>query len=290
MKIEIDKNSGFCFGVIKAISKAEELLEKNKSLYCLGEIVHNSMEVERLKNKGLKIIDHNEFENLKNLMILIRAHGEPPITYQKAKENNIELIDATCPVVLKLQKNIKDTYLKALNENAQIVIFGREGHPEVIGLVGQTNNTAIVINNIIDLKKIDFNRPIYLFAQTTKDPDEYKQIIEIISKETAKNNVFFKYKNSICKEVIKRKKTLVNFARSYDLIIFVSSKHSSNGKSLFKLCKKNNNRTYFITDEKKIKIEWFKNVKSIGITGATSTPLWLMEKIKNYISNLCINV
>lgn len=290
MLIEIDKNSGFCAGVINAINKAEEFLEKNKSLLCLGEIVHNSKEVNRLKEKGLIIINNEDFNKLKDKIVLIRAHGEPPITYHIAQKNNITLIDATCPVVLKLQKNIKDTYLNSLKENAQIVIFGKEGHPEVIGLVGQTENSAIVISNVNDLYKINYKKPIYLFAQTTKDPDEYLQIINIIKEYTKKTNVKFVFTNSICKEVIKRKKTLIDFAKSYNLIIFVSSKHSSNGKSLFELCKKYNNNTYFITDESDINAKWFKNINTVGITGATSTPLWLMEKIKLFIEKNYCNV
>jgi len=286
MKIEIDPNSGFCFGVINAITQAEKILEKEKYLYCLGNIVHNYYELERLKQKGLIIINYDEFKQIKNQKVLIRAHGEPPQTYKIAKENNITLIDATCPVVLKLQKLVKAAYLNTLNDNGKVVIFGKKGHAEVIGLMGQTENKAIIIENINDLNYLDFSKPIYLFAQTTSNYEKYKEISELIINKQKNYNVYHKIYYTICNEVIKRENNLKNFVKNYDAILFASSKESSNGKTLFNICKSNNPNSFFITNINEINSITLKNYNSIGITGATSTPIWFLEKIKNYLKNI----
>jgi len=283
MNIEIDQYSGFCFGVIKAIEKAENYLKTHSKLYCLGELVHNDLEMERLSQKGLITINYDELKKLKNTTVLIRAHGEPPETYEIIKKNNITIIDATCPVVLKLQKKIKDTYSN--NKDRQIVIFGKKGHAEVNGLVGQTENNAIVITDKNDLSKIDFNKPISLFSQTTQSPQKYNEIIKEIKKRL---NTFstienFEYYNSICRQVLLRNNKLKLFAQKHDLIIFVSGKNSSNGKVLFEICKSVNKNSYFISTKDEINFLWFNNVNSVGICGATSTPRWLMEEVAKYI-------
>lgn len=281
MIVEIDKNSGFCFGVVYAITMAEEVLDKYKTLYCLGDIVHNNVEVARLKKKGLITINHEQFKKIKNSKVLIRAHGEPPETYKIALKNNIELIDTSCPVVLKLQNKIKNGYDDIIKENGQVVIYGKKGHAEVNGLVGQIKGKAIVINDISDLEKIDFTKPINLFSQTTQSTDEYKTIIDEIKKRLIDNgkNKLLITNNTICRQVSSRRIELTKFAKKYDVIIFVSGKKSSNGKVLYTVCKEINEHTYFISGVREIKKEWFNNVNSVGICGATSTPMWLMEKI-----------
>ncbi|MCX7861471.1 MAG: 4-hydroxy-3-methylbut-2-enyl diphosphate reductase [Bacteroidales bacterium] len=285
MNIEIDPYSGFCFGVINAIDKAEKLLDKGILLYCLGDLVHNNHEMERLQQKGLRTIQYNEFKQMKNVTVLIRAHGEPPETYEIAKKNNITLVDATCPVVLRLQKKIKQTYEQ--NEDVQIIIFGKQGHAEVNGLVGQTKGNAIVINSIDDLDKIDFTRPVAIFSQTTQSPDKYATIVAELKKRMAQHGEIEKLEcvNSICRQVSVRDKELKKFAQKHDVIIFVSGKQSSNGKALFEVCQSANSNSYFISNSDEIKFEWFSLAKSVGICGATSTPRWLMEKIANYIKN-----
>jgi 4-hydroxy-3-methylbut-2-enyl diphosphate reductase len=283
MKIEIDKYSGFCFGVITAIEKAEKILDKNKPLYCLGDLVHNNLEMDRLKKKGLKTINYEEFKQMRNTIVLIRAHGEPPETYEIAKKNNIKLIDATCPVVLKLQKKIKETF--EFNDEVQIVIFGKEGHAEVNGLVGQTRGKALVINSVNDLNKINYSKPIAIFSQTTQSPQKYKEIIKELKQ---KMNQYGEIKqlecvNSICRQVSLRDNKLKLFAQKHDVIIFVSGKQSSNGKALFEVCKSTNPNSFFISEKEEIDFSWFKNIKSVGICGATSTPMWLMQDIEKYI-------
>lgn len=282
MKIRIDEYSGFCFGVVNAIRMAEEELEKFGRLYCLGDIVHNNSEVERLKQKGLKIINHEQFEQLKDCKVLIRAHGEPPKTYEIAKRNNIELIDASCSVVLKLQKRIRKNFGE-LRSKGQMVIFGKEGHAEVNGLVGQTGGKAIVVRYLSDLDKIDFSIPVSLFSQTTMSIDEFT-IISAEIERRMKN--FFKTGNvplyindTICRRVSNRAPQLRQFSAQHEVIIFVSGKESSNGKVLYEVCKSVNPNTYFVSSFSDINIDWFKNVGSVGICGATSTPRWLMEEI-----------
>lgn len=285
MKIEIDKHSGFCFGVVYAIDKAEKILDSGKPLYCLGDLVHNNQEMQRLERKGLITITHDEYRNMRNVTVLIRAHGEPPETYTIAKENNIELIDATCPVVLRLQKKVKEAYKI---EQKQIVIFGKKGHAEVNGLIGQVNGNALVINSIEELDLIDLQLPVIVFSQTTQSPDHYKNLIEELKKrmDALGTLQLLSYTNSICRQVSSRDKELRLFAQAHDVILFVSGKQSSNGKALYEVCKAVNPRSYFISAKEEIKTDWLQNVESIGICGATSTPMWLMEQIADYLSKL----
>lgn len=285
--IEIDSESGFCFGVTTAIKKAEEELAKGTPLYCLGDIVHNGQECERLKKLGLITINHEEYAKLKNVKVLLRAHGEPPETYRIAAENNIEIIDATCPVVLRLQKRIKQEYTsKEPEREKQIVIYGKNGHAEVLGLVGQTNGEAIVIEKIEEVDKIDLSRDVRLYSQTTKSLDEFRNIVSYIEQNISKSATF-QYFDTICRQVANRMPNIRKFAASHDVILFVCGQKSSNGKILFHECKEINNRTYQVDKPEDIDMEWFRNAKSIGICGATSTPKWLMDKCKNVILESC---
>ena len=285
IKVEIDEDSGFCFGVVTAIHKAEEELAKGETLYCLGDIVHNSREVDRLKTMGLITINREEFKQLKNAKVLLRAHGEPPETYIIARENNIEIIDATCPVVLRLQKRIRQGYLADSDEEKQIVIYGKSGHAEALGLVGQTDGKAIVIEKAEEAKKLDLNKSIRLFSQTTKSLDEFQEIVEYF-KQHISPEATFEYYDTICRQVANRMPKLREFAATHDLIFFVSGKKSSNGKMLFEECLKVNANSHLIDNEKEIDPSLLQNVKSIGVCGATSTPKWLMEKIYNHIRTL----
>lgn len=285
IKVEIDEGSGFCFGVVTAIHKAEEELAKGETLYCLGDIVHNSREVDRLKTMGLITINREEFKQLKNAKVLLRAHGEPPETYIIARENNIKIIDATCPVVLRLQKRIRQGYLADSDEEKQIVIYGKSGHAEVLGLVGQTDGKAIVIEKAEEAKKLDLNKSIRLFSQTTKSLDEFQEIVEYF-KQHISPEATFEYYDTICRQVANRMPKLREFAATHDLIFFVSGKKSSNGKMLFEECLKVNANSHLIDNEKEIDPSLLQNVKSIGVCGATSTPKWLMEKIYNHIRTL----
>ena len=285
IKVEIDEDSGFCFGVVTAIHKAEEELAKGETLYCLGDIVHNSREVERLKTMGLITINREEFKQLKNAKVLLRAHGEPPETYMIARENNIEIIDATCPVVLRLQKRIRQGYLADSDKEKQIVIYGKSGHAEVLGLVGQTDGKAIVIEKAEEAKKLDLNKSIRLFSQTTKSLDEVQEIVEYF-KQHISPEATFEYYDTICRQVANRMPKLREFAATHDLIFFVSGKKSSNGKMLFEECLKVNTNSHLIDNEKEIDPSLLQNVNSIGVCGATSTPKWLMEKIYNHIRTL----
>ena len=285
IKVEIDEGSGFCFGVATAIHKAEEELAKGETLYCLGDIVHNSREVERLKAMGLITINRDEFRQLRNAKVLLRAHGEPPETYQIAHKNNIEIIDATCPVVLRLQKRIKQEFRKEDFEAKQIVIYGKNGHAEVLGLVGQTGGQAIVIESAEEAKKLDFTKSIRLFSQTTKSLDEFQEIVEYIKLHISPDATF-EYYDTICRQVANRMPNLREFAATHDLIFFVSGKKSSNGKMLFEECLKVNANSHLIDNEKEIDPSLLRNVESIGVCGATSTPKWLMEKIHDHIQLL----
>ncbi|MBM6959581.1 4-hydroxy-3-methylbut-2-enyl diphosphate reductase [Bacteroides caecigallinarum] len=285
--IEIDSESGFCFGVTTAIKKAEEELAKGTPLYCLGDIVHNGQECERLKKLGLITINHEEYAKLKNVKVLLRAHGEPPETYRIAAENNIEIIDATCPVVLRLQKRIKQEYTsKEPEKEKQIVIYGKNGHAEVLGLVGQTNGEAIVIEKIEEVDKIDLNKDVRLYSQTTKSLDEFRSIVSYIEQNISKSATF-QYFDTICRQVANRMPNIRKFAASHDVILFVCGQKSSNGKILFHECKEINPNTYQVDKPEDIDMEWFRDAKSIGICGATSTPKWLMDKCKNVISESC---
>lgn len=282
-KIEIDSGSGFCFGVTTAISKAEEELERTGVLYCLGDIVHNAGEVERLRKKGLITVDHEEFAKLHNVKVLLRAHGEPPSTYETARRNNIEIIDATCPVVLQLQKRIKDAYSKSAAQEKDsdntplIIIYGKPGHAEVNGLVGQTGGSAVVIQDKSDLDNLDLNRDIWLYSQTTKSIEGFQEIVSEI--KSRKKEGSFQWFDTICRQVANRMPKMRDFAASHDVILFVSGAKSSNGKVLYAHCKEVNPKTYLITDEKELNPECIAGAESIGICGATSTPRWLMQKV-----------
>lgn len=284
-KIEIDSGSGFCFGVTTAISKAEEELERTGVLYCLGDIVHNAGEVERLRKKGLITVDHEEFAKLHNVKVLLRAHGEPPSTYETARRNNIEIIDATCPVVLQLQRRIKEAYSNTLaadrstRKEPLIIIYGKPGHAEVNGLVGQTEGSAVVIQDKSDLDTLDLSRDIWLYSQTTKSIEGFQEIVAEIQKR--KPGGRFQWFDTICRQVANRMPKMREFASSHDVILFVSGAKSSNGKVLYAQCKEINGRTYLITDETELKREWLEGATSIGICGATSTPRWLMQKVAN---------
>lgn len=282
--IEIDNNSGFCFGVVTAIRKAEEELAKSGKLYCLGDIVHNSDEVQRLRDKGLVTITHDDMKRLHDVKVLLRAHGEPPSTYELARRNNIKIIDATCPVVLQLQRRIKQTF-DTQSPRPQIVIYGKIGHAEVNGLVGQTNGEAIVVENHDDLNKIDFSKDIALYSQTTKSLEGFRLIIESISHRLDPGVSFNSY-DTICRQVANRVSGLRDFAAFHELILFVSGKKSSNGKILFAQCHDVNPNTYLVSNASEINPAWIAGVKSVGICGATSTPRWLMEQVSDMVSNL----
>ena len=283
-KVEIDEGSGFCFGVVTAINKAEEELTKGGTLYCLGDIVHNSREVERLKAMGLITINHEEFNRLHDVKVLLRAHGEPPETYTIARRNNIEIIDATCPWVLRLHKKIKQEYIQEDDEEKQIVIYGKNGHAEVLGLVGQTTGQAIVIEKLEEAGTLDFSKSIRLYSQTTKSLDEFQKIVEYI-KEHISPDVTFEYYDTICRQVANRIPNIKKFAASHDLVFFVSGKKSSNGKILFSECKKVNPNSHLIDSAEEIDNELLLGAESIGICGATSTPKWLMEEISEAIKS-----
>lgn len=282
--IEIDSKSGFCFGVVTAICKAEEELEKTGRLYCLGDIVHNSDEVERLRQKGLITITHEEMQHLHNVKVLLRAHGEPPSTYELAQKNNIEIIDATCPVVLQLQRRIKEAY-NSSNPRPQIVIYGKKGHAEVNGLVGQTNGEAIVIENESQLDKVNLNNDIVLYSQTTKSLQGFTEIINAISNKKSPQATFNSF-DTICRQVANRVEHIRQFASNHQLVLFVSGKKSSNGKILFNECRDVNPNTHFISNEDEIDPKWLTEIDSIGICGATSTPRWLMENVKARVQQL----
>lgn len=283
VNIEIDSGSGFCFGVTTAIQKAEEELAKGNMLYCLGDIVHNGQECERLKMMGLITINHEEFAQLHDVKVLLRAHGEPPETYELAKTNNIEIIDATCPVVLRLQQRIKREFDNNEDSaNKQIVIYGKNGHAEVLGLVGQTRGQAIVIENLQEVNRLDFSKDIRLYSQTTKSLDEFRQIVAYI-KEHISPEASFEYYDTICRQVANRMPNIQTFAANHDLIFFVCGRKSSNGKILYQECKKVNPNSYLIDQPEEIDRKLLLGAKSIGICGATSTPKWLMEECKKAI-------
>jgi len=290
MEVSIDKNSGYCFGVEFAIQMAEDELNEVGNLYCLGDIVHNAMEVERLLKKGLKIISKEEFFALKDCKVLIRAHGEPPATYEYALKNNIELIDASCPVVLKLQNRVKVAFDDVDAKEGQVVIYGQKGHAEVLGLVGQTSEKAIVVTTEEDLDAVDFSKPISFFSQTTKSTAGFYNMKDLIASKMKASNPDFQEKefdanDSICRQVSNREPQLERFSKEHDVVVFVSGKKSSNGKALYGVCKINNERSYFVENENELDREWFVGVEKVGIAGATSTPMWLMEQVKEHILN-----
>ena len=286
--IEIDKKSGCCFGVTKAIAKAEEELQKGGTLYCLGDIVHNALEVDRLAKLALITIDHKQFKELKNARVLLRAHGEPPSTYEIAKENNIELIDASCPVVLGLQKRIKRKDKQKVN-GAQIVIYGKVGHAEVIGLMGQTDSDSIIIESKDDLDKLDFSKDIHLFSQTTKPLDGFKEIAEIIEHRMHEGANFESF-DTICRQVSNRIPNMKEFAEKHDLIFFIAGEKSSNGKLLFAECKKHNPNSHFIHSPEEVDLSLIDKNSSIGICGATSTPKWQMEEVAKIVKKSKLDI
>lgn len=277
LNVQIDQHSGFCFGVVYAIEMAEEVLEEQGYLYCLGDIVHNDEEVNRLTKKGLKIIEHEELRGLFNEKVLIRAHGEPPSTYQLAITNNLTLIDASCPVVLKLQNRIKNSF----DKDETIYIYGKHGHAEVIGLLGQTNNKAVVFQDIKELDLPSLPKNITLYSQTTKSTDNFYKINEAFKESGIEVNT----NDTICRQVSNRDKELRIFAEKFDNIIFVSGTKSSNGKVLYNVCKEKNPNTYFVSNPDHVEKSWFCQNETVGICGATSTPMWLMEKVKERIEN-----
>lgn len=282
LKIRIDPYAGFCSGVVNAIKLAEKQMNTGEQLYSLGEIVHNQAEVERLKQKGLKVININKFKQIKNAIVLIRAHGEPPYTYELGRKNNNILIDASCKVVLKLQEKIKKAYSEVENRGGQILIFGKREHPEVIGLNGYTNANAIIIEKKSDLNQVNFDMPIRLYAQTTSNIRDFRELVKEINKRIGKN-VDFKFDESICKQVIGRELSMEKFAKANDVNIFIAGKNSSNASFLFNICKSNNKNSFFISQKTQINKSWFKDAKSVGISGATSTPRWQMEEVKTWI-------
>ena len=294
MKVTIDSNSGFCFGVVYAIQMAEDELDQTGHLYCLGDIVHNNMEVDRLRAKGLEIIDHAKLKELRDCKVLIRAHGEPPETYQLAIKNNIELIDASCPVVLKLQNRVQTTF-NQMDDNAQILIYGEQGHAEVNGLVGQTNGKAIVVKTEEDLDAIDFAKPVRFFSQTTKSTAGFEKMEQLIQQRIIKQKgtleeTDFISNDTLCRQVSNREPQMRRFAKEHDVIVFVSGKKSSNGKALFSVCEQTNAQSYFISNADELNPLWFDTANTVGICGATSTPVWLMENVQQQIEDFKVKV
>ena len=285
MQIEIDSGSGFCFGVTTAIRKAEEELAQGATLYCLGDIVHNGMECERLQRMGLITINHDDLQHLHNVKVLLRAHGEPPETYELARRNHIDIIDATWPVVLQLQKRIKQQYETSVSSPSQIVIFGKKGHAEVLGLVGQTQSTAIVIESFDEVKRLDFTHDIYLYSQTTKSLDEFHRIIDYIQTHISPEATFKSF-DTICRSVANRMPNISQFAARHDLILFVCGHKSSNGKVLFNECLRVNPNAHQIETPGEIQSSWLQGVETVGICGATSTPKWLMEQCRDAIQKM----
>lgn len=291
MIVEIDRQSGFCFGVRNAVEIAEKALSAGEKVFSLGPIVHNDREVERLSSLGLETINHEKFRHLKDCKVLIRAHGEPPETYLTASENHISIIEATCPIVKRLQSRIKETWLLARAKNAQIVIFGKSGHAEVVGLMGQINDEGILVSEPSDIDRIDVSRPVYLFAQTTMGIKAYNAFSDILRKKMEENGIsdidnFLKVNRTICGQVSNREPHLKVFAGKHETIIFVSGRESSNGRMLYSVCKSINPDTHFVSSPEEIDKSWFTGKRSAGICGATSTPKWLIEKIRDIISNI----
>lgn len=292
MNVEIDPRSGFCFGVVNAIQQAEKELQTDEDLYCIGDIVHNSEEVSRLESKGLITIDHSALEGLRGKKVLFRAHGEPPETYRIAERNGIIIVDATCPVVLKLQSKIKQSWADIKENGGQVVIYGKKGHAEVNGLVGQIEGNAIVVETPEQLAGIDFTKPIALFSQTTMSPDKYlllaENIRELMVDATGSDDVPLTINRTICGQVSNRKKEVEQFARKHQAIVFVSGEKSSNGKMLYEICKEANANTYLVSNPEGIRKEWFQGIEDVGVCGATSTPVWLMQMVAERIKELTV--
>ena len=290
MNVTIDPHSGFCFGVVYAIEVAERELKKNGQLYCLGDIVHNNMEVSRLKQMGMKVIGHDDLKDLRDCKVLIRAHGEPPATYAIALRNNLELIDASCPIVLNLQNDVRHGYLEMQKKSGQIVIYGKEGHAEVNGLKGQTDGKAIIVSDENDLHRIDFSKPVRLYSQTTKSVEGFRKIVRIIGERMAQEfpgrDPDFIWNDSICRQVSNRSTQLEEFASRYDVVIFVSGHKSSNGMILYQVCRNINPDTYLVSRKEELDPQWFRGKSRAGVCGATSTPMWLMEQVAGEIQKM----
>lgn len=283
MKVSVEEQSGFCFGVRKAIDLAEKLLEQGEEVYCLGEIVHNEKEVKRLKEKGLVFIEYEDLVSLKNKTVLFRAHGEPPEIYEIARKNNLRIVDGTCPIVLNLQKKIGKKAIENPEGEARIVIYGKEGHPEVEGLKGHSGNRAIIVRDIEDLEKLPENEKLILFSQTTMDTKGFQEISEKL--KTGRNNPAPEIYNTICRHISHREPGLRKFARANEVVVFVSGKKSSNGKILYDICRSENSLTYFVSGVDEVKSEWFSGVRSAGVSGATSTPVWLLDQVAKRITS-----
>ena len=294
MIVNIDPNAGFCFGVRRAIKLAEEELNRTGHLYCLGQVVHNEEEENRLKEIGLEVIDWEIFKDLKGITVLIRAHGEPPQTYEIANKNNLTLIDGTCPIVLKLQNDIKKSSLESYEKNGQLVIYGKKDHPEVIGLAGQVGRDVLLVENESDIQQIDFNKPVCMYAQTTKSKKGFTSIIQKIEKQVKIFNpakeINFTANNSICRHVSDRDESLRLFAQSHDVVIFVGGERSSNGRQLFEICKAVNEKSWYVGNSVSIKPEWFTGAKSVGISGATSTPQWLLQDVAGAVEEIDLKI
>ncbi len=286
MKVEIDRKSGFCFGVINAITKAENELASHKTIYCLGDIVHNEGEIHRLRDQGMITISREEYFTMSNCRVLIRAHGEPPETYRYAEENNIELVDATCPVVLQLQRRVKSSHKLLARNNGQLLFFGKPGHAETVGISGQIDNKAIIIKSKEDLDMVDFSRPMELYSQTTMPIGEFNELAAIL-RERAENQGQVTIRDTICRQVANRGPHLQEFASRFDVVIFVAGRKSSNGAALYSICRTVNPRTYLVEDPSELQASWLTGASSAGICGATSTPRWLMEKVATAIMDLC---
>jgi len=288
--VEIDPTAGFCFGVDQSIALAEDYLKQGQKLYCLGSLVHNEEETTRLTNLGMEVIDLERFKGLKNETVLLRAHGEPPATYQIARANNLLLIDATCPIVKRLQNKVSCSYEELLTESGQVVVFGSETHPEVIGLAGQAHNRAVVVNSADDLDKIDFHRKVHLFSQTTQNEEEYLQIQEQIKQRMLamgeNPQTMLHVSQSICRQVSNRFPEVRDFARRHQVVVFVAGKESSNGKVLYNVALRQNSRTHFVSGADEVEKHWFVEVDSVGVTGATSTPGWLLQQVADRILSL----
>ena len=278
LKADIDKRSGFCFGVVNAIRKAEDLLDKEEVVYCVGQIVHNDEEVNRLEKKGMITINHNDLQNIKQKNVLFRAHGEPPESYGIARKNDNRIIDASCPIILKLQKDIRKAYQNGDN----IFIFGKHNHPEVLGLNGQIGYQATVIDSLDELMQMEIPEKLTLFSQTTMNLEDFYQVVDYLKNK--KINV--KVRDTICRQVSNRRGELQKFCCAHDRVVFVAGKQSSNGKMLYNICNKQNPNAHFISSASEIQKDWFNEEETIGITGATSTPMWLMEKVKEEIEAL----
>lgn len=285
MRVVIDDNSGFCFGVVRAISEAESALQSRGEVYCLGDIVHNRVEVQRLQNMGLHTISHEDISSLSGRTMLIRAHGEPPTTYRLAEESGVEIIDATCPVVARLQRRVREAYAKMKEVGGRVVLLGKRGHAEVVGLIGQVGDDVVVVENEAELQGLDYTHPIYFLSQTTQSIDLFNRMAQCIV-GSMDEDVECTVDDTICRRVAGREANLAEFSQSVDVVLFVCGRKSSNGRVLSEVCRRANARCYNIEEASEIEAHWFEGVESVGICGATSTPRWLMEEVAAHVNNL----